>query len=112
MDRKDGGHCFDLNDTLVRNNDIRLEAVSDGCALTNDRNCDLPQEDKFRLCQLASGTGIAGSAYSGRPGPVWWWTSIASLSPGRSMVLPAAAPIFSVITVISVFLRAENGLKC
>ena len=54
MDREDGGDGFDLQDKLVCDDDIRLEAVADRCAFINDGNCDLPREAKARLAQFAA----------------------------------------------------------
>ena len=54
MDWEDGGDGFDLQDKLVCDDDIRLEAGADRRALIDDGNCHLPREAKARLAQLAA----------------------------------------------------------
>ena len=49
VDREHGGDGFDLQDKLVGDNDIRLEAVTDWCTFISDGNRDLPREDNARL---------------------------------------------------------------
>ncbi len=62
MEWQDGDDGLDLQDKLVGDDDIRLDAVTDWRALVKDGNCDLPREGNARVSQFAArATGVLES---------------------------------------------------
>ena len=54
MDGQDGADGFDFQDKLAGDDNIRLDAVADFCALIEDGNCDLPGEGNTSIRQFSA----------------------------------------------------------
>jgi len=54
MDWQDRADGIDFQDKLARDNDIRLEAVTEFRALIEDGNCDLAGESNACVCQFSA----------------------------------------------------------